>query len=154
MIKTQVEYTEMKRRLIEEENILSRQREVLNVAGLTDKQLEAAMEPLLDFYEQLKEEVGFYERVMSKDFSALSNFESVGRLLIALRIAQNMSQVELAAKLGVSPSVVSRDEKDEYHGASKEKIARVARALGYRLSHLEVVPISNDEPGMLSASPA
>lgn len=152
MIKTQTEYAEMKRRLVEEEQTLVRQRETLIAAGLTSEQLEAAMEPLLDFYEQLKEEIGFYERIMSKDFSALQTFESVGRLLIALRIAQNMSQAELAAKLGVSPSVVSRDEKDEYHGASKEKITRVAKALGYRLSHLEVVPISKDEPGMLGAA--
>ncbi len=152
MIKTQVEYAAMKSRLVEEEALLERQRQTLVDAGLTNAQLEAAMEPLLDFYEQLKEEIGFYERVMRKDFSALSDFESVGRLLIALRIAQNMSQAELAAKLGVSPSVVSRDEKDEYHGASKEKIARVARALGYRLSHVEVVPIADDEPGLLGAA--
>lgn len=153
MIKTNSEYEEMKRRLAAEEQTLVRQRETLIAAGLTSEQLEAAMEPLLDFHEQAKEEIGFYERIMRKDFSALQTFESVGRLLIALRIAQSLSQSELATRLGVSPSVVSRDEKDEYHGASKEKITRVARALGYRLSHLDVEPIGEDEPGLHGVGP-
>lgn len=150
MIKTQAEYLELQKQLELEGQTLTLQRENLLAAGLSPAQLDAAMEPLLDFYEQLQEEIGFYERIMRKDFSALQSFESVGRLLIALRIAQDWSQAKLAANLGVSPSVVSRDEKDEYHGASKEKIVRVARALGYRLSHLEVVPISQGDAEQVS----
>ena len=53
-----------------------------------------------------------------------------GGLLIGLRIAQGISQIELAKRLGVSEAQVSKDEKNEYHGVSVEKTQRIIDALG------------------------
>jgi transcriptional regulator with XRE-family HTH domain len=52
-----------------------------------------------------------------------------------------MSQQELADKLGVSESQISRDEKNEYNGATKERIEQVMNAMGMRtVTHIEFPP--------------
>lgn len=53
----------------------------------------------------------------------------IGRLLIGMRIARGMTQRQLADRLGVSESVVSRDERNEYHGITLERAQRVLDAL-------------------------
>ena len=53
-----------------------------------------------------------------------------GQLLVALRVAQGISQRELAERLGVHESQVSRDERNEYHGVTLERAQRVLDALG------------------------
>jgi transcriptional regulator with XRE-family HTH domain len=54
-------------------------------------------------------------------------------MLIAVRIAQGVTQRELAKRLGVHESQVSRDERNEYFGITLERAARVLDALGARL---------------------
>jgi transcriptional regulator with XRE-family HTH domain len=44
-----------------------------------------------------------------------------------------MKQSELASKLSVKESQVSRDETNEYHGASIEKIQKILDVLGVTL---------------------
>ena len=46
----------------------------------------------------------------------LSRLTAIGRLLTALRIAGGLAQRELAQRLGVDESQVSRDERNEYFG--------------------------------------
>lgn len=133
MIKTRKEYEAMLAHLEQEDRTLAEQRRILDASGLHGEQLEAAMEPLVCFNEQLREEVETYEQIMGGDFSRLENFDSIGRLLIALRIGRKMSQRELAIKLGLSESQVSRDEADEYHGATLKRLRDVLHALGIRL---------------------
>jgi transcriptional regulator with XRE-family HTH domain len=50
--------------------------------------------------------------------------------LIAARIAQGLSQRELAERLGVHETQVSRDERNEYHGITVERADRILEALG------------------------
>lgn len=78
---------------------------------------------------QLREEVEEYERLKRGRFDTFVNLSGLGRTLIALRIYKGMTQKELGEKLGVSEPQVSRDERNEYHGASIEKIQRVLNAL-------------------------
>ena len=58
------------------------------------------------------------------------NSQGIGRLLIAVRIAQGMTQRELAERLAVHESQVSRDERNEYHGITVERASRILEALG------------------------
>jgi ribosome-binding protein aMBF1 (putative translation factor) len=44
-----------------------------------------------------------------------------------------MSQRELAAKLEVHESQVSRDERNEYHGITVERVIKILDALGVKL---------------------
>ena len=53
--------------------------------------------------------------------------------MICLRIAKDLSQAELANRLGVDPSQVSRDERNEYHGITLERVAKILEALGIKI---------------------
>jgi transcriptional regulator with XRE-family HTH domain len=91
------------------------------------------MEPLLSFQARLEEEVAWYENVRRRNFAPLTDLTHTGRLLIALRIANSLSQRELAQRLGVGESQVSRDERNEYHGITVERAQRILDALGERV---------------------
>ena len=88
------------------------------------------MEPLVSFQEQLVEEVRVYERLKRGDLGDLTNLHGIGRLLVHLRIAVGMSQRELAEKLNVHESQVSRDERNEYHGVTLERASKIMDAIG------------------------
>jgi transcriptional regulator with XRE-family HTH domain len=44
-----------------------------------------------------------------------------------------VSQRELAERLGIHESQVSRDERNEYHGVTVERANRILEALGVKL---------------------
>lgn len=130
MIRTEHEYEEARRRLVQDREVADRQRQGLYAAGLAAEEVARAMEPLLSFQAQLAEEVEWYERILRRDFSTFRSLTDLGRLLIALRIADGLSQRELADRLGVHESQVSRDERNEYRGISVERATRILDALG------------------------
>lgn len=134
MIRSETEYQEAVKRLTDEEARLKAQRGELKKLDLSQAEIKRAMDPLQSFHEQLKEEVESYERLRRGEFDEVTNFEGMGRLLIALRISQGLSQRELAERLGVHESTVSRDERNEYHGITLERTAKVLAALGVTLS--------------------
>lgn len=130
MIKNEREYREMQNRLEQDLEFINKQLHSLRELALSEEDVQLAMQPAYSFHEQLKDEVEYYERIKRKDFDAIMNFYGVGRLLIALRIAQGMTQRELAAKLGVSEAQVSRDERNEYHGLTIDRASKVLNELG------------------------
>lgn len=134
MIRSENEYQEAVKRLTDEEARLKAQRGELKKLDLSQAEIKRAMDPLQSFHEQLKEEVESYERLRRGEFEEVTNFEGMGRLLIALRISQGLSQRELAERVGVHESTVSRDERNEYHGITLERTAKVLAALGVTLS--------------------
>ncbi len=133
MIKTEAEYQECLKRLEEDRKIIRAQQEKLEELNLSQDQIELAMDPVLSFNAQLKEEVEWYERVKRRDFGVFNQLTEVGPLLVALRIANGISQAELAKRLAVDVSQVSRDERNDYHGISIERAERVVAALGEEL---------------------
>jgi transcriptional regulator with XRE-family HTH domain len=82
------------------------------------------------FHLQLAEEVESYERLKRGEFAEVRNLRGIGQLLIAARISQGISQRELAQRLDVNESQVSRDERNEYHGITIERAARILDVLG------------------------
>jgi ribosome-binding protein aMBF1 (putative translation factor) len=133
MIRTETEYQSTLQRIQEGEEHLRRLRESLAAKGRGPGEIKRATDPAFSFQEQLREEAESYERLRRGDFEELRNFEGTGRLLIALRIYQGLSQRELADKLGVHESQVSRDERNEYHGITVERANRILEALGAEL---------------------
>lgn len=134
MIRNEVEYQEAVDRIVEEQKRLKEQRKKLKELDLTSEEIKRVLDPMRSFHEQLKEEVESYERLRRGEFEELQNFEGLGRLLIALRISQRLSQRELAARLGVHESQVSRDERNEYHGVTVERANRILEALGVEVT--------------------
>ncbi len=133
MIKTESEYQECLRRLQQDFEFVAAQRKALEKTGLGIEEIERALEPSLSFNEQLKEEVEWYEHVKRRDFGAIRNLNGLGRLLIALRIANGLSQAELARKLNVDESQISRDERQEYHSITVERAQKILNAMGEHL---------------------
>lgn len=133
MIKTEKDYLEAKSRLTQERKSLEQHETKMKAAGMTAEQIKIAMDPLISFTVQLKEEVAEYEKLKRGQFDPLVNLDGLGRTLIALRIYKGISQRDLADKLGVSEPQVSRDERNEYHGASIEKVQRVLDALNVKI---------------------
>jgi len=88
------------------------------------------MQPLLSFQAQLVEEIAWFEAVRGRRIPVIRNLTQIGRLLVALRIAQGVTQRELANRLGVNESAVSRDERNEYHGITLERAQKIIEALG------------------------
>lgn len=129
MIRTYNEYTEAKKRLMNDLKIMEAQKNKMREIGLSDENIEEAMEPAVSFHHQLKEEVEWYERVKNGDFQPIKYIDEIGQLLIGLRIFFNLTQKELADRLGVSEAQVSRDEKNEYHGITIDRAQKILEAL-------------------------
>ncbi len=130
MIRNENEYQEAVQRISEEAERLKQQKGRLRELNLSKDEMKRVLDPIRSFHDQLKEEVASYERLKRGDFDELHNFEGLGRLLIALRIAKGVPQRELAERLGVHESQVSRDERNEYHGITIDRANRVLDALG------------------------
>src|ERR1051326_8947210 len=101
MIRTESEYRAALKKMEENRAFAEKQRQALAEAGATPEQVERGMQPLLSFHAQFVEEVQWYERVRRREFEPLHNLTHLGRLLIGLRIANGMSQKELAERLGI-----------------------------------------------------
>jgi len=143
MIRNEREYQEALRRLTHDESFLTAQRRALDELDLGPEERERAMGPALSFHAQLVEEVAWYERVLRRDFETIHSLTGIGRLLIAARIANGLTQQDLAERLGVSTAQVSRDERNEYHGITVERAQLILDRLGERLTaHLEEKPLA------------
>ena len=118
MIRNENEYKGAVRRLGEHEERLKQQAVQLKQTKLSKDAIKRVLDPVRSFHEQIKEEVASYERLKRGEFDELQNFAGIGRLLIALRIAKGLTQRELAGRLEVSETQVSRDERNEYHGVT------------------------------------
>lgn len=133
MIRTPREYQEARRRLAAERERIADHRARLRSTGLSADELKRVIDPLESFHRQLAEEVEAYERLRRGEFDELENLRGLGHLLVSLRIAQGLSQRELARRLEVHESQVSRDERNEYFGITLERASRVLDALGARI---------------------
>jgi len=141
MIRNETEYQEASVRLAEERNRLTEHRARLKEAGLKDEEIKRVIDPMESFHLQLQEEVESYERLKRGEFDELDNLRGLGHLLISLRIAQGVSQRELAKRLSVHESQVSRDERNEYFGITLERAVKVLDALNVRLhTKVELAP--------------
>src|SRR5437868_8387052 len=141
MIRSESEYKEAAQRLAEEQKRLTEHRARLREAGLSEEEIKRVTDPMESFHLQLREEVESYERLKRGEFEELENLRGFGHLLISLRIAQGMSQRELAKRLNVHESQVSRDERNEYFGITLERAVKILDALNVRLhTKVEIEP--------------
>jgi hypothetical protein len=141
MIRNENEYQEAVRRLREERERLAAHRERLEKTGLAAQEVKRVLDPLRSFHEQLAEEVESYERLKRGDIAELQNLHGLGQTLVSLRIAFGLTQRELAERLSVHESQVSRDERNDYHGITVERASRILDALGVRMQSTFEQPI-------------
>lgn len=130
MIRTEEEYQAALARVQDEEQALSEERERLIAQGISPEHADIALEPYIAFRMQFLDEIEEYEKLRRGQIDDVENLGGLGRRLILLRLYRNMTQKELAERLGVSVQQVSRDERNEYHNAGTDKIKRVLEVLG------------------------
>ncbi len=133
MIRNETEYKEAVSRLEGERRRLADHRARLKETGLSKDEIKRVVDPMESFHLQLVEEVENYERLKRGEFADLDNFRGLGPLLTSLRIAQGISQRELAHRLGVHESQVSRDERNEYFGITVERAIKIIEVMNVRL---------------------
>jgi DNA-binding XRE family transcriptional regulator len=143
MIRNEKEYQEVARRLRGEEERLAKHRTHLEEMGLGPDEVKRAIDPLRAFHEQLVEEVDSYERLKRGDIAEITNLHGLGYALVALRIALGLTQRELADRLSVHESQVSRDERNEYNNISIDRASRILDALGVRMRSAFEQPLTN-----------
>ena len=141
MIRNEAEYQHASARLLEERNRLSEHRARLKEAGLDDDEVNRVIDPIESFHLQLREEVESYERLRRGEFEELVNLRGLGHLLISLRISKGISQRDLAKRLDVHESQISRDERNEYFGITLERAIKILDALNVKLhTKVEIEP--------------
>lgn len=146
MIRTDAEYQQARNRLLDEKKRLSEHESRMKEMGLGPAELKRALDPLRSFTLQMEEEVETYERMLRGSFERITNLAGLGRLLIAARVFRQMSQRELAKKLGVHESQVSRDERNEYRSITADRASRILDVLGFDLLS-EMRPRSEPDRG-------
>lgn len=134
MIRNGSEYGEALRRRRESGEYLRAERAALEAEGLPPEQVEALLEPAAAHQAQMDEEIAWYEDVRQGRISPVQTLTHLGRALIAARLAQGLTQKQLAERLGVSEAMVSRDERNEYHGVTLDRAQRVLDALDARVT--------------------
>lgn len=141
MIRNEVEYQEAVKRLKDERARYDSHEQELVRMGLKADEVKRAMDPLRSFNLQLEEEVQAYERLKRGDLGELENLHGLGRTLVALRIALGLTQRQLAERLDVNESQVSRDERNEYQGITVDRASRILDALGVTLKSAFQTPV-------------
>lgn len=141
MIRTETEYQASLKKLDRSEELIRQQEATLKAEGLRGAQIKRALDPARVFIDQIKDEVASYQRLKQGKFDELENLHGIGPMLIGIRIAMGLSQRELAEKLGVHESQVSRDERNEYFGITVERASRIFEVLGVVVTtRVEKVP--------------
>lgn len=130
MIRNDTEYRKSVEKVQAEEVRIHAMRENLALEGYVLEEINRLIDPIISFHLQLKEEIVSYEKLKRGEFNELYNFRGFGHLLVSLRIAKGMNQKELADKLGVKESQISRDERNEYHNITIDRASRIMDALG------------------------
>jgi hypothetical protein len=143
MIRTDAEYEAALAQVQANKEARQRHENELGAAGLSASQVSAAIGVIASFQGQLEEEVALYEQMRNGKFD-VTNLRHLGHALIGLRISSRITQRELAAKLQVHESQVSRWERSEYHGVSFERAQSVIDAIGAHINVNVAAPGARD----------
>jgi transcriptional regulator with XRE-family HTH domain len=129
VILTEDEYSATRDRLALGQAEIERERQTLAGRGLTPLEVDRLLAPLQSFGAQIGEELAEYEALRRGEIQAVPPAGELGRLLIELRIANGLSQGDLARRLGRSEAELARDEQNEYYGLAPEAAQRILDVL-------------------------
>lgn len=92
--------------------------------------------------QELREEMAHYEALQTGDVRKLEYDSLTGlpEALIMARIAMNLTQKELAERLGMKEQQIQRYEAERYAGASLERIKEVAEVLEVQIHYDVTLP--------------
>lgn len=152
MIRSEAEYRDAVARSRRSAERLIEYREELRCQGLSIDEVALAAGLMVHILDDLNEEIGLYEKIKAGDLSGFRTLREVGPLLIAARLARGLSQRELADRLDVHESQVSRDEKNGYQGVSLERAAQILDVLSINIQIQ--ARLSEQKCGVVAGQPA
>ena len=130
MLRSDASYHEAQRLLQDQDALIAASRAEFESQAITPEEIERLLQPLeirrMALFEALKD----FERTRRRDFPVIHDLNDLGKLLIAARVASGLTQRELAARLGVSETQVSRDERFVYRAVSVTRAQRILDVLG------------------------
>ncbi len=135
LIKTDREYRDALEQIASQKTQFAATELELAAKGYTPDQVAKLLEPMRTFHMGLVEETAYYERLKRGDLGGIQGIRALGKHLIAMRIAAGITQRELARRMDVHESQVSRDEHDDYHGITLGRAESIVRALGFALEY-------------------
>src|SRR4051812_6231647 len=118
MIRSESEYRDALSRSTKAAGQLAQSSRELSEKGLSPSEIENNVALMVGLQEDLQDDIKRYEKYREGDLTGLKSLREIGDLLIAARIARGLSQRDLAERLGIHESQVSRDERNEYQGIS------------------------------------
>lgn len=145
MIRTEREYKKVVRELEENRSSLAEIRTVLERQGLDEDAVWRLISPIVAMQSQAQSEVTEYEQARRAEVGPFG-FADIGRYLVKLRIAKGWGPRQLANALKVDEALISRDERDEYQGITKERAQRILDVLGVQAY---IVPLFQRPPATL-----
>jgi hypothetical protein len=119
------EYKTAKRNLSKLTSQLLKQSHKYKQKGFGRKERKRLMNPDMRQLKAARREIAVYEQLIEGKLPRHLEFISIGKQLIYLRIANGLSQVDLAAMLGEEARKIDSDERTEYQHVTVAYLQRV-----------------------------
>lgn len=134
MIKNDRERQKVEEQIRETKKLLESNRAVLKQAGIPESEIDKYVEANEAILRRFEKDLHEYIELKTGKMPETGSLETIGELLVKFRIGQGMSQKELADKIKVDETQLSRYERTGYRGAGLERIKAVLEALGVKLT--------------------
>ena len=134
MLRSDATYHETQRLLQDQDALIAISRAEYESQAVAVEEIDRLLQPLLARRAVLTEALENFERTRRREFPVIDDLNDLGKLLIAARVASGLSQRELASRLGVSETQVSRDERFIYRAVSVSRAQRILDVLGERVT--------------------
>jgi len=133
MIYSEKQYTRTKHQL---QDLMAARAHIAENSETSDWLKKAELSGLDFQIAKMKKEIEHFEKLKDDQISLSKSYslQELPTLLVDARIAQNLSQTDLAHLLNVSPQQIQRYEASSYMGASLARLIEVANVLGIRIS--------------------
>lgn len=119
----------------------------LTTMNLPREVIERIMQSFAEGRGQLLDEIEEFEQAKRGHAEGVDSLDALGRALVRMRIAQGLSQRDLAHRVGVSEQTLSRSELNEYRGLTLERAARILDALEFEVK----VTVARKQPAAAAA---
>jgi transcriptional regulator with XRE-family HTH domain len=142
MIKNDRQYRVTKAQLKAFQDALEQAKSAKVPPGIDPAIVEAHSRGLQSEHDELRREVQEYEALQKGDvvMFEIDDLAQLPHVLIKARIASNLTQKDLATRLGVKEQQVQRWEANDYGGASLETLKSLTEALGIGIREEIFVP--------------
>jgi DNA-directed RNA polymerase specialized sigma subunit len=143
VLRTMAEANVARRELQFCRSLLNQQVERMPRMPFSDEQKELILAPVRERIAALEERLEAWRRLKEGALDPEASLDRLGPKLVELRLAAGITQRELARRMGVGDSQVSRDERSGYAGVTVARASRVLAALGWE-ADLALRPADNE----------